>query len=126
MAVEYDDGVVVEHVEHLAPQLLEPGDEIIIPSPAWPNLAEAVRQARAEVSAAGGQVDRALELFDELIRQTSAASDESSAAQRSFLLQQKAAVLESAERADEAISALQETVASWAAAVERRPVTTAR
>ena len=27
VAVEYDDGVVVEHVEHLAPQLLEPGDE---------------------------------------------------------------------------------------------------
>ncbi|MCA1169795.1 hypothetical protein LBW78_05240 [Rothia kristinae] len=78
-----------------------------------------VASYRATALAAGGQVDRALELFDELIRQTSAASDESSAAQRSFLLQQKAAVLESAERADEAISALQETVASWAAAGAR-------
>lgn len=78
-----------------------------------------VASYRATALAAGGQVDRALELFDELIRQTSAASDESSAAQRSFLLQQTAAVLESAERADEAISALQEAVASWAAAGAR-------
>ena len=32
------------HAQYLACQaLLEPGDEIVIPSPAWPNLAEAVR-----------------------------------------------------------------------------------
>lgn len=71
---------------------------------------------RAVALAADGQTERALELFDELIREASAEVD---SAQRGFLLRQKADALEAVERADEAIAVLRESVASWVAAGSR-------